>query len=121
MDRGLAVIVMAGTGRLIAHQPAINAGLSRNTGSIAAAFVSFAVGTLVLALIVAASGQVGGLSSTFDVRWYYLLGGVVGAVWIASSLIADRLGVLGLTEMGITPARILGVGLPIVGTYLVVR
>jgi uncharacterized membrane protein YdcZ (DUF606 family) len=36
-------------------------------------------------------------------------------------VIADRLGVLGLTEKGIPPARILGVGLLIVGTYLVVR
>jgi transporter family-2 protein len=93
MDRGLAVIVMACTGGLIALQPVINAGLSRHIGSIAAASVPFAVGTLVLALIVAASGQVSGLSGlslTFDVRWYYLLGGVVGAVWIATSLIAVK-------------------------------
>jgi uncharacterized membrane protein YdcZ (DUF606 family) len=58
MDRGLAVIVMACTGGLIALQPVINAGLSRPIGSIAAASVSFAFGTLVLALSVAASGQV---------------------------------------------------------------
>jgi bacterial/archaeal transporter family-2 protein len=145
MDRGVAVILMACTGGLIALQPAINAGLSKQTGTIAAAFISFAVGALLLAVVVAVSGQASGLSSTFDVRWYYLLGGVVGAVWIATSLIAvkslgaggvvaatvtgqltgaviaDRLGVLGLAERAITPARIAGVCLLIVGTYLVVR
>ena len=77
MDRGVAVLVMAVTGGLIALQPAINAGLGKQTGSLAAALVSFAVGTLLLAAIVGISGQAGGLASTFDVRWYYLLGGVL--------------------------------------------
>ena len=45
MDRGVAVMVMAVVGGLIALQPAINAGLGRATGNIAAAFVSFAIGT----------------------------------------------------------------------------
>ena len=53
MDRGLAVLCTALVGGLIALQPPINAGLGRATGSLPAALVSFAVGTLVLALIVA--------------------------------------------------------------------
>ena len=90
MDRGLAVILMAFTGGLIAMQPAINAGLGKATGSIAAAFVSFAVGTLLLALIVGISGQASGLASTFDVRWYYLLGGVLGAAYVFMALKNSR-------------------------------
>ena len=136
---------MAAVGGLIAAQPAVNAGLGRATGSVAAAFVSFAVGTLLLAGIVVAVGEVGGLSSAFDVRWYYLLGGVLGAAYVLTALIVvktigaggvaaatitgqltlsivlDRLGVLGLEETPITWERILGVALLLGGTYLIVR
>jgi bacterial/archaeal transporter family-2 protein len=145
MDRGLAVILMAFTGGLIAMQPAINAGLGKSTGSIAAAFVSFAVGTLLLALIVGISGQASGLASTFDVRWYYLLGGVLGAAYVfmalktvgtigaggvaaatitgqlTLSVVLDRIGAFGLEEQPITAARVAGVGLLLAGTYLIVR
>jgi len=136
---------MSATGGLIALQPAINAGLGKATGNIAAAFVSFAIGTLLLAVIVAVAGQAGGIGSTFDVRWYYLLGGVLGAAYVftalvtvgsigaggvaaatitgqlTASVVIDRLGVLGLEETPITWDRALGVGLLLVGTFLVVR
>jgi bacterial/archaeal transporter family-2 protein len=145
MDRGLAVILMAFTGGLIAMQPAINAGLGKATGSIAAAFVSFAVGTLLLALIVGISGQASGLASTFDVRWYYLLGGALGAAYVFTALktvgtigaggvaaatitgqltlsvVIDRLGILGLEQQPISAARVAGVTMLLAGTYLIVR
>lgn len=139
------MIAMACVGGLIALQPAINAGLGRATGNIAAAFVSFAVGTLVLAALVGLSGQASGLGSTFDVPWYYLVGGVLGAAWVftalvmvgtigaggvaaatitgqlTASVVLDRLGVLGLEETAISAERILGVALLLAGTYLIVR
>lgn len=145
MDRGVAVIVMAFVGGLIALQPAINAGLGRATGNIAAAMVSFAIGTLALAAIVVISGQAGGLSNTFDVSWYYLLGGLLGAVFVFTSLVTvstigaggvaaatitgqltlsviiDRLGVLGLDQQPITFSRVAGVALLLAGTLLIVR
>jgi transporter family-2 protein len=145
MDRGLAVLLTAAVGGLIALQPPINAGLGRATGSLPAALVSFAVGTLLLALIVALVGQAGGLSSTFDVRWYYLIGGLLGAGYVTVALIAvssigaggvaaatvtgqltaavviDRLGILGLEQTPFSAARIAGVVLLLAGTYLVVR
>jgi transporter family-2 protein len=145
MDRGLAVILTAGAGGLIALQAPINAGLGRATGSLPAALVSFLIGTVALAAIVVLSGKAGGLSSTFDVSWYYLLGGLLGAVYVANALIAvsaigaggvaaatvtgqltasvaiDRLGLFGLDEIPLTPARILGVVLLLLGTVLVVR
>jgi bacterial/archaeal transporter family-2 protein len=145
MDRGLAVILMAAMGGLIALQPALNAELGRATGNVAAALVSFAVGTLLLAAIVVLSGQASGLGSTFDVEWYYLLGGVLGAAWVftalvvvssigaggtaaatitgqlTASVIVDRMGVFGLEETPITFERVLGVVLLLAGTYLIVR
>lgn len=139
------MIVMAAVGGLIALQPAINAGLGRATGNLAAALVSFAIGTLLLAAIVVLSGQSSGLDSTFDVQWYYLLGGVLGAAYVFTALVVvssigaggtaaatitgqliasvalDRLGILGLEEAPITFERVLGVALLLAGTYLVVR
>jgi len=145
VDRGLAVLLTAGAGGLIALQAPINAGLGKATGNLAAALVSFLVGTLALMLIVVLSGKAGGLASTFDVRWYYLLGGLLGAVYVANALVAvsaigagggaaatifgqltasvvlDRLGVLGLEQVSLTPQRLLGVALLLAGTILIVR
>jgi len=145
MDKGLAVFLTAVAGGLIAMQAPINAGLGKATGSLPAALVSFVVGTVALATIVVLSGKAGGLSSTFDVSWYYLLGGLLGAVYVANALIAvsaigaggvaaatitgqltasvaiDRFGWFGLEEVALTPGRLLGVVLLLVGTILVVR
>ena len=139
------MIVMAAVGGLIAAQPAVNAGLGKETGSLAAALVSFGIGTLLLAGIVVVAGEADGLSGMFDVRWYYLLGGVLGAAYVLTALIVvkeigaggvaaatitgqltlsivlDRLGVLGLEETPITWERVVGVALLLAGTYLIVR
>ena len=145
MDRGLAVILTAAAGGLIALQAPINAGLGRGTGSLPAALVSFLVGTVALAAIVVLSGKAGGLGSTFDVSWYYLLGGLLGAVYVVNALIVvsaigaggvaaatvtgqltasvaiDRFGLFGLDQVPLSPGRVLGVVLLLVGTVLVVR
>ena len=145
MDRGLAVFLMAVVGGAIALQAPINAGLGKSTGSFAAALVSFGVGTLLLASIVVLSGKAGGISGAADVQWYYLLGGVLGAAYVFSALVLvdeigaggvaaatvtgqlttsvvlDRLGVLGLEQTPLSPERVIGVALLLAGTYLVVR
>ncbi len=145
MDRGLAIVLTAIAGGLIALQAPINAELGRATGSLAAALVSFLVGTVALTAIVVLSGKAGGLSSTFDVSWYYLVGGLLGALYVTNALLAvsaigaggvaaltvagqliasvaiDRLGLFGLDQVALTPERLLGVGLLLVGTVLVVR
>lgn len=145
MDKGVAVLLTACAGGLIALQAPINAGLGRSTGSLPAALASFAIGTIALAAIVLLSGKAGGLSSTFDVNWYYLLGGLLGAVYVTNALIAvsvvgaggvaaatitgqltasvaiDRLGLFGLDQVALSPERVIGVALLLAGTVLVVR
>ncbi|HEY8640578.1 MAG TPA: DMT family transporter [Solirubrobacterales bacterium] len=145
MDKGTAVILTAGAGGLIALQAPINAGLGKATGDLAAALVSFLVGTAALLLIVVVSGKAGGISHATDVRWYYLLGGLLGAIYVANALVAvssigaggvaaatvagqltasvvaDRLGILGLEQVALSPLRILGVALLLAGTVLIVR
>jgi bacterial/archaeal transporter family-2 protein len=88
MDKGVYVILTALAGGLIALQAPINAGLGRATGSLPAALVSFGMGTLALAAIVVLTGQAGGLGSVSGVSWYYLLGGLLGAVYVTNALIA---------------------------------
>jgi transporter family-2 protein len=145
MDRGFAVLIMAVVGGCIALQAPINAGLGRTTGSFAAATISFAVGTILLAGIVVVSGKAGGLANVTDVNAYYLLGGLLGAAYVFSALvlvsqigagavaaatvtgqlttsvILDRIGFLGLDRQPITASRFVGVALLLAGTYLVVR
>src|SRR3954462_14118417 len=87
MDRGFAVLIMAVVGGCIALQAPINASLGRTTGSFAAATISFAVGTILLAGIVVGSGQAGGPADVTDVNWYYLLGGLLGAAYVFSALV----------------------------------
>jgi bacterial/archaeal transporter family-2 protein len=145
MDRSVAVLLTACAGGLVAIQAPVNAGLGRATGGLPAALVSFSVGSLALAAIVVLSGKAGGLSSTFDVSWYYLLGGLLGAVYVTNALIAvsvigaggiaaatvtgqltmsvviDRLGLFGLDQVPLSAERLIGVGLLLAGTALVVR
>jgi bacterial/archaeal transporter family-2 protein len=145
MDRGFAVLIMAVVGGGVAMQAPINAGLGRSTGSFAAATISFAVGTLLLAAIVALSGRAGGIGEVTSVQWYYLLGGVLGAAYVFSALalvsqigagavaaatvtgqlttsvILDRIGFLGLEQTPLSASRVLGVVLLLAGTYLIVR
>ncbi|MFL5873780.1 MAG: DMT family transporter [Solirubrobacterales bacterium] len=145
MDRGMAVVLTALAGGLIAAQAPINAGLGKSTGSMPAALISFSVGTLALATVVVLSGKAGGLSSTFDVSWYYLLGGFLGALYVLNALVAvsaigaggvaaatvfgqltaavaiDRLGLFGLDQTPLSAERLVGVVLLLAGTVLVVR
>jgi transporter family-2 protein len=145
MDRGLAVVLTAVAGGLIAAQAPINAELGKTTGTLAAALVSFLVGTVALAAVLVLSGKAGGLTHTFDVSWYYLLGGFLGAIYVFNALVAvsaigaggvaaatifgqlaasvaiDRLGLFGLDEVPLTPDRVFGVVLLLAGTVLVVR
>jgi bacterial/archaeal transporter family-2 protein len=138
-------MLTAAAGGLIALQAPINAGLGRSTGGLPAALVSFGVGTIALAAIVVLSGKAGGLGSTFDVSWYYLLGGLLGAVYVANALIAvsvigaggvaaatitgqltfsvliDRFGLFGLDQVALSPERVAGIVLLLAGTVLIVR
>jgi transporter family-2 protein len=138
-------VLTALAGGLIALQAPINAGLGRATGSLPAALVSFGIGTIALAGIVVASGKAGGVASVTDVSWYYLVGGLLGAVYVTNALIAvdsigaggvaaltvagqliasvaiDRLGLFGLEQVALTPERVVGVALLLAGTILVVR
>jgi transporter family-2 protein len=142
----LAVMATVFAGGLIALQAPINSILGRSIGSLAAASVSFAIGLAALvAITVLVGGGFGKLGEAGNLSWYYLTGGVLGAVYVTTALIAvrtlgaggvtaatiagqltlsviiDRLGILGLEERGFTVDRVIGIALLAAGTFLVVR
>lgn len=145
MDRGVAVLVTAVVGGLLAMQAPINARLGDETGSFAAALISFGIGTIALLAIVVLSGKAGSLGDAGNVSWVYLVGGLLGVVYVTTALIMvseigaggvaaatiagqltasialDRAGAFGLDQEPITPARIAGVVLLLAGTVLIVR
>ena len=146
MDRSLAIPLTAIVGGLIALQAPINSPLGRSVGSFQAAFVSFLIGTVVLAVIAGlAKGGYGTIGGVKDVAWYYLLGGVLGAAYVTTvlvtvrelgaggvtaatiagqltvSVVADHYGWLGVVRDPVNGAKILGVLLLAAGTYLIVR
>ena len=146
MDRGAAVVLTATAGGLIALQAPINSTLGRNVGTFQGAFVSFAVGTVALAVIAAlARGGMGQVGEARTLAWYYLSGGLLGAVYVTSvlvtvrtlgaggvtaatiagqltlSVVVDHFGWLGVERQPVGPARVAGILLLVAGVALVVR
>jgi transporter family-2 protein len=147
MDRGAAVLLTALTGGLIALQAPINSGLGKSVGTFQAAFLSFAIGTTLLAVIAGLSkGGFGQLSELGSIPgWHYLAGGLLGAAYVttvlvtvrtlgaggvtaatiagqlAMSVIVDHRGWLGVERDPITATKLLGIALLASGTFLIVR
>jgi bacterial/archaeal transporter family-2 protein len=146
-NHGLAVLATVVAGGFIALQAPINSTLGRSIASpLAAASISFAVGTAALvAITVLFAGGFGGVGGARSLGWVYLTGGLLGAVYVTTALITvralgagavtaatvtgqlttsiviDRLGVLGLESRPLSWQRVLGVLLLVAGTFLVAR
>ena len=145
MSRPVAFACTLAVGALIALQPPANAALAKHVGDLGAALVSAAITVTILAvllLVFADPSQLSGLSA-FKPR--YAIGGIGGAAVVAVSLVAvralgiagvisllvagqlfisvlaDRLGWFGVTEVGLTPRRLGGIALVLVGTLLITR
>src|SRR3712207_9559287 len=146
MDRGLAVVLTAAVGGLIAVQAPINSVLGKSIGKWQAATVSFAIGTVALVLLAATvGGGFGDLGEARNVSAIYLTGGLLGAAYVTSvlvtvrslgvggvtaatiagqltaSVVIDQLGVLGVERQPVTVLKMVGVALLAAGTFLVVR
>ena len=146
MAKEPALLLTVVAGGLIALQAPINSMLGKSVGTFAAASVSFIVGTIALVLItLLVVGGFGDIGEARHLAWYYLMGGVLGAVYVTTALVAvrelgaggvtaatiagqltlslviDQLGILGVDERTITWDRVLGVLLLALGTVLIVR
>jgi bacterial/archaeal transporter family-2 protein len=145
-SKALAVMATAVAGGLVAMQAPINSGLGKAVGSLPAASFSFAIGLVALVGITFVSGEgFGQIGELGGLSWYYLIGGLLGAVYVTTVLISvrtlgaggvtaatiagqlsmsvvlDQLGILGLAQKQLTPGRVIGVALLAAGVFLIVR
>jgi transporter family-2 protein len=144
MSRMLLFLVMVCGGVAVAVQPSINARLAQRIGAYESSFISFAVGTLALLLLVMVAGK-GDLRALADARWWELTGGLLGAFFVTLTIIAvprlgtaavmaaiiagqlasaallDQFGAFGMRQIPLTPLRAAGILLLAAGAALVVR
>ena len=139
----LLVTVTVGSG--IALQAVVNTALARTVGILEAAFVSVTVTWVIVAVVLIAGVRSGNMSQITSVPLYLFVGGFVGAAVLvtavvavprlgAASLIAalvvgqligamilDHFGLLGLQDTPITPIRLGGAMLLVIGMGLLLR
>ena len=144
MSTGLAGIAIVAVGAQLALQAPVNSALGRHVGRLAASLISFVVGTLILLLLVLVTGEVSRLAELGEVPAHQLLGGLIGATYVATatltvarigagavvaatiagqllgSLLIDDLGLVGVEVVSLDLARVTGALLLVVGTLLVV-
>jgi transporter family-2 protein len=144
MTKGLALLLSAAAGMLVAMQPPINSKLGQSVGTFAAATISFMVGTVALLVVAVVAGGTH-LDGLKGVPWWYFAGGFIGAVFVASSLVTvrtlgaggvvaatiagqltasvviDRFGLLGIAQKPLTAAKVVGIVLLAAGVFLIVR
>jgi transporter family-2 protein len=146
VDRGVAVVLTAVVGGMVALQGPINSQLGKTIGTFQAAFFSFLTGTIILAVIAGlARGGFGQIAEARTLAPQYLIGGALGACYVSTVLVTvrtlgaggivaatiagqltmgvviDQFGLLGLDKDPISAMKALGVLLLAVGTLLVVR
>ncbi|PZQ58600.1 MAG: hypothetical protein DI544_13650 [Sphingomonas taxi] len=137
----LSTIVVIFAGLRLALQPPTNAALARASGSVwLAALVSFAIGGATLLAVWAVDRTP--LAALRGAAWWAWLGGFYGAgfvaalafaaprlgvatalsVAIASQLVAamalDHFGLLNLPQQPITPTRLAGIALVLLGVFV---
>lgn len=146
MKSSIFVFAAFFAGSLLSLQAAINTQLSKLVGgSVIAAFISFLIGTVVLFVVLLLRGDFTGssLSNTLSAPPWVFVGGVLGALYVTAtivllprigvtatvlaivcgqimmSLLLDHLGAFGMPVRPLTPFRIAGAALVVLGLSLV--
>jgi transporter family-2 protein len=133
-------------GAFLPLQSGINGQLAKQLSSVlAAAFISFAVGTAALLLLVLSQKEMPGLASFKSLTWWHWVGGLMGAFFIATAAFAgprvgavlfvalviagqlamaislDHFGWAGFREAPITLGKFAGLLLIVAGIWLIRR
>jgi transporter family-2 protein len=146
MDRTVAVVVAAVVGGVVVTQGPLNSTLARSVGGLEATVIALGISfTTVLAASVL-TGGLGGLRDVGGAPWYAVIGGgLAGALFLGSlvwtvralgvggvtavtigaqlglAIVIDHYGWLGVDRSPITTAKVIGVVLLAIGTWLVIR
>jgi len=140
----IAILVAAGSGAAVAIQGPINSLLNRNVGLIESTFVNFVVGAFVSGAAVLLFGT-GDLRKLTGAPLYSMIGGILGvlivtgvvltiqrlgvaagaAALIVSQLLVaaavDHYGLFGAERQPVSVSTFVGIGMLIVGAYLIRR
>jgi transporter family-2 protein len=144
MNNLMLMLMMCGGGIAIAIQPSINARLAQKVGPYESSFISFAVGTLAMLVMVMLTGR-GTLRAVGGATWWELTGGLLGAFFVtltiiivpkigttavmagaisgqlATSAVLDHFGLFGLKQLPMEPKRLMGIVLLAAGAALVLK
>lgn len=109
-------------GLAIAMQAPINAALGRSlqTSSLVAAFISFFIGTVCLAIIALLNGSlnVALLQAMPQLAWWKLLGGVLGAFFVSTTiLLAPKVGLLNMFLLALVGQLVMSMVLDSIGAF----
>ena len=146
MDRSVAVVVAAVVGGVVVTQGPLNSQLGRTVGGLEASVVALSVSLTAVLTLSVVTGGIGGVRNLGDAPWHVAIGGgLAGAIFVASivwtvralgvggltavtiagqlgvAIVIDHFGWLGVEKSPITVAKILGVALLALGTWLVIR
>jgi bacterial/archaeal transporter family-2 protein len=143
-SRFLFIVMALALGAVLPIQAAINARLAKTAGNpVMSAFVSFAIGTIALMLFLIITGQFNFRFVSSHSPWWIWTGGLLGTFFVAGivvllprlgvvlsfslvlagqmfvAIIFDQFGWLGVAVREISPGKIIGSILLIVGVILI--
>ena len=146
MDKGVAVFVAALVGGLVVTQAPLNSQLGRTVGEVNASVVALGVSFTALIVLASLTDGLGGIRKIGDAPLHVAIGGgLAGALYVGSivftvralgvggltaitiaaqlglAMVIDHFGWLGVERTPITAAKVAGVLLLAVGTWLVLR
>jgi transporter family-2 protein len=146
VDKGVAVAVAAVVGGLVVMQAPLNSQLGRVVGSVNASAVALGVSFLALLALASVMDGLGGIKKIGDAPLHVAIGGgLAGALYVGSivftvralgvgaltaltiagqlglAVVIDHFGWLGVERSPVTVAKVAGVVLLGIGTWLVIR
>lgn len=144
MNNYILYLLMLCGGIAVAAQPSINARLARNVGVLESSFISFAVGTVAMFVMVLLVGR-GSMRGVAGASWWELTGGLLGAFFVtitifavprigtaaamaaiitgqlATGVLMDHFRLFGGRHIPLDSSRLIGVALLMAGGWLVFR
>jgi bacterial/archaeal transporter family-2 protein len=146
MDKGVAVVVAAVVGGIVVTQGPLNSQLGRSVGGLQASVVALGISFTAILLLATFTDGLGGLRKLDDAPLHTVIGGgLAGALYVGSivwtvralgvggltavtiagqlglAVVIDHYGWLGVDRSPVTAAKVAGVLLLAVGTWLVIR
>jgi len=145
MSNGLYIIAALAMGVCLALQPPINAAMAKILGSpLLAACISITISFVLIVVLwlVVDRGELN-TGQLRELPWWILLGGIIGVVFVAGSLVVapvlgvapffvfivagqllgstvvDQIGAFGMRVRTVNPLRLVGLAMVIVGSALV--